>query len=65
LKDFHVVMSETKFWEEFLAATGLIHLAEAQFATGTAASAAESAIAEVIRSRTLAEWEDVFANRDV
>ena len=56
---------ETKFWEEFLAATGLMHLAEAQFATGTAASAAESAIAEVIRSRTLAEWEDVFANRDV
>jgi crotonobetainyl-CoA:carnitine CoA-transferase CaiB-like acyl-CoA transferase len=56
---------ETKFWDEFLAITGLTHLSGAQFATGAAASAADSAIAKVIGSRTLGDWEDAFADRDV
>jgi crotonobetainyl-CoA:carnitine CoA-transferase CaiB-like acyl-CoA transferase len=56
---------EGKFWEEFLAITGLTALAGSQFATGTAADEAKAAIAKVIRSRTLSDWEVAFAERDV
>ena len=56
---------EEKFWREFLTITGLTELADKQFATGEDAEVAESTIAKVMASRTLAEWEEVFADRDV
>jgi crotonobetainyl-CoA:carnitine CoA-transferase CaiB-like acyl-CoA transferase len=56
---------ETKFWETFLDIVGLRSLAQLQFATGKEADAAESTIAKVIRGRTLTEWEETFAGREV
>jgi crotonobetainyl-CoA:carnitine CoA-transferase CaiB-like acyl-CoA transferase len=56
---------ERKFWDEFLAITGLTALADAQFATGPEADSARARIAEVIGSRTLADWEEVFEGREV
>ena len=56
---------EAKFWEEFLAVTELTELAEQQFSVGHAAEDAEITIAKVISSRTLAQWEEAFAGRDV
>jgi crotonobetainyl-CoA:carnitine CoA-transferase CaiB-like acyl-CoA transferase len=56
---------EPKFWEDFLSVTGLIHLSDAQFATGTTAEAAKAAIAEVVAARTMAEWEEAFEGREV
>jgi crotonobetainyl-CoA:carnitine CoA-transferase CaiB-like acyl-CoA transferase len=63
----HVTLGniEEKFWEEFLSVAGLDRLIDDQFATGRRAEDAIAAIAEVIGSRTMAAWEEVFDGRDV
>lgn len=56
---------EPKFFTLFCELLGAPHLAKEVYATGAAGEAAAREIQEILRTRTQAEWGEVFAGQDV
>lgn len=55
---------EAKFWRRLCEAIGRTDLVEKQLAQGREADAVREELSKVFRSRSLAEWMDVFSNVD-
>jgi alpha-methylacyl-CoA racemase len=56
---------EPKFWQAFVDAVGLPHLADAAFTDGDEGRTVVGEIEEVLRQRTRAEWVSAFTGLDV
>ncbi len=56
---------EPKFWLAFCEALGLDHLSHLAYTSGTEGERVAAEVAQVIAGRTLAEWEEFLATRDL
>ena len=66
-QDGHMALGalEPKFWQAFVEAVGLPHLAASAFTDGDEGSSVAAEIEGVMRQRTRAEWTSTFAGLDV